>query len=160
MLTIRLARTGKKKQAYFRLVVSDKRKAPTAKFVAILGNYDPHAKKLTVDREKLAEYLKNGVQPSESVAKILKAEKIELPKWVKITEKKKAPKKEPEVKPEGPANAGEEKGEEQSESAPEGEKPAGDENKAEAEGEKVEATEAEAKPEAGGEVEPGEGDKS
>jgi small subunit ribosomal protein S16 len=142
LLTIRLARTGKKKQAYFRLVVSDKRKAPTAKFVAILGNYDPHAKKLTIDREKLAEYLKNGVQPSESVAKILKAEKIELPKWVKITEKKKAPKHEPEVKEEAPKTEEAPAEESNSESAPEGEAPAGDENKAEEVGESVEATDA------------------
>lgn len=98
MLTIRLARTGKKKQAYFRLVVSDKRKTPTAKFVAILGNWDPHAKKLTVDKEKLETYLKNGAQPSNSVAKLLAAEKISLPKWVKITQKKKAAKKKEEPK--------------------------------------------------------------
>lgn len=107
MLTIRLVRTGKKHQAYFRVVVADKRKAPGAKFVEILGNYDPHAKKLTVKKEKLEEYMKNGAQPSNTLAKVLKSEKFELPKWVKIAEKKKAskkkakeeaePKKEPKV---------------------------------------------------------------
>lgn len=102
MLAIRLARTGKKHQAYFRVVVSDSKKTPTAKFIEILGNFDPHAKKLTIDKEKLATYLKNGAQPSNTLAKLLKAEKIELPKWVKITEKNKAPKKEPEVKEEAP----------------------------------------------------------
>lgn len=139
MLTIRLARTGKKKQAYYRLVVSDKRKTPTAKFIAIVGNYDPHAKKLTVDAEKLSNYLKNGVQPSDAVAKLLKKEKIELPKWVKITEKKKAPKKEAETK-EAPKA-------EKSEPAPEAEAAEGDNNNAEsAPAENVEAGKEEAPP--------------
>lgn len=100
MLVIRFARTGKKKQAYFRIVVAESKRAVGAKFVEILGNYNPHDKKLTVDSERLAFYLKNGAQPSNSVAKLFTKEKIELPKWVKITEKKRAPKKEPEVKPE------------------------------------------------------------
>lgn len=98
MLTIRFARTGKKHQAYFRIVVADKRKSVSAKFIEILGNYDPHAKKLSIDKEKLAAYLKNGAVPSNTVAKLLKLEKIELPKWVRITEKKKASKKKEEPK--------------------------------------------------------------
>jgi len=98
MLVIRLSRTGKKHQAYFRIAVADSRKTPTAKVVELLGNYDPHAKKLTVNKERLDFYLKNGAQPSNSVAKLLKKEKIELPKWVKITEKKRAPKKKEEPK--------------------------------------------------------------
>lgn len=100
MLTIRLVRTGKKHQAFFRIVVADKRKAPGAKFIEILGNYDPHAKKLTVNKEKLEQYMKNGAQPSNTLAKVLKSEKFELPKWVKISEKKKAPKKQVEEKKE------------------------------------------------------------
>lgn len=100
MLTIRLVRTGKKHQAYFRVVVADKRKAPGAKFIEILGNYDPHAKKLTVKKEKLEEYMKNGAQPSNTLAKVLKSEKFVLPKWVKIIEKKKSSKKKVEEKKE------------------------------------------------------------
>jgi small subunit ribosomal protein S16 len=99
MLAIRLSRTGKKHQAYFRIVVSDSRRTPTAKFIEILGNYDPHAKKLQIDKEKLEKYLKNGAQPSNSVAKLLKNEKIALPKWVKIEERNRAPKKAVEEKP-------------------------------------------------------------
>lgn len=104
MLVIRLARTGKKKQAYFRIVVAEKKRHVTAKFVEILGNYNPHEKNLAINKERVAFYLGNGAQPSETVAKLFKKEGIELPKWVKITEKKKAPKKEPEVK-ETPAPA-------------------------------------------------------
>jgi small subunit ribosomal protein S16 len=99
MLAIRLSRTGKKHQAYFRIVVSDSRRTPTAKFIEILGNYDPHAKKLQIDKEKLEKYLKNGAQPSNSVAKLLSNEKIALPKWVKIEKRNRAPKKVVEEKP-------------------------------------------------------------
>lgn len=98
MLVIRFVRTGKKHQAYFRIAVADSKKSPTAKFVEILGNYDPHAKKLTIEKDRLALYLKNGAVPSNSVAKLLKNEKIAMPKWVKITEKKKASKQKIEVK--------------------------------------------------------------
>ena len=123
MLVIRLSRTGKRHQAYFRIVVSDKRRTPTAKFVEILGNYDPHAKKLTIDKEKTQEYMKNGAVPSNSVAKLLAAEKIEMPKWVKITEKKRAPKAKEEKaeKKEAPKKDDAEKpaeGEEKAEEAP------------------------------------------
>jgi small subunit ribosomal protein S16 len=102
LLVIRFARTGKKHQAYYRIVVADKRSAVGAKFIEIVGNYDPHAKKVSLDKEKIGEYLKNGAQPSNSVAKILKSEKVELPKWVKIAEKNKAPKKVEEPKAEAP----------------------------------------------------------
>jgi small subunit ribosomal protein S16 len=100
LLVIRLARTGKKKQAYFRIVVADKRRAVGAKFIEILGNYNPHAKKLELNEEKLAEYLKNGAQPSNTLAKILKKEGVKLPKWVYIVERKRPAKKVVEVAPE------------------------------------------------------------
>lgn len=99
MLVIRLSRTGKKKQAYFRIVVAEKERAVGSKFIEILGNYNPHEKKFEINKEKLQEYLKNGAQPSNTLAKILKKEKIELPKWVKIVEKKKSPKKQEESGP-------------------------------------------------------------
>ena len=100
MLVIRLARTGKKKQAYFRIVVADKRRAVGAKFVEILGNYNPHQKKLELNQEKLNEYMKNGAQPSNTLAKILKKEGVKLPKWVYITERNRPAKKVEEPKEE------------------------------------------------------------
>jgi small subunit ribosomal protein S16 len=84
LLVIRLARTGKKKQAYFRIVVAEKQRAVGAKFIEILGNYNPHARELKLDQEKLAEYLKNGAQPSNTLAKILKKEGIKMPDWVNV----------------------------------------------------------------------------
>lgn len=99
MLTIRLARTGKKKQAYFRVVVADSRCAVGAKFIEIVGNYDPHKKKLSVDSEKLDAYIKNGAQPSNTLAKLLVKEGFKLPKWVKIKEKVKKKKEKGKAEP-------------------------------------------------------------
>lgn len=93
MLRIRFARTGKKKQASYRVVVAEKSRAVQSKFVEILGWYNPHTKELQVDKEKLRVWLSKGASPSDSMAKIFKLNGIELPSWVKIVEKNKEPKK-------------------------------------------------------------------
>lgn len=85
MLAIRLQRTGRKGHAQFRVLVQDARRTPSSgRFVAALGSYNPHTKQLTIDKEKVAFYLKNGARPSDRVAKLLSGEKIELPAWVKL----------------------------------------------------------------------------
>ena len=85
MLAIRMQRTGRKGHAMFRVVVQDSRLTPTSgKVVALLGSYDPHAKTLKVDKEKAATFLGNGAQPSDRVARLLQAEGITLPSWVKL----------------------------------------------------------------------------
>ncbi len=73
----------------FRVVVQDSRITPTSgKVVAMLGSYDPHAKTTTIDKEKAATFLKNGAQPSDRVALLLKSEGVKLPKWVEVDTKK------------------------------------------------------------------------
>lgn len=89
MLAIRMQRTGRKGHAMFRVVVQDAHRQPTSgKVVAQIGSYDPHAKNLSLDKEKAAFYLKNGAQPSERAARLLQSEGIELPSWVKLSEAK------------------------------------------------------------------------
>ena len=84
MLVIRLQRTGRKGHAQFRVVVQDSRRTPTSgKIVAQVGTYDPHSKVTTLNKEKAQAYLNNGAQPSPRVVRLLKAEGIALPKWVK-----------------------------------------------------------------------------
>jgi len=69
----------------FRVVVQDSRVTPTSgKVVAMLGSYDPHAKTVVLDKEKAAQYLKNGAQPSERAVSILKKEGVTLPEWVVV----------------------------------------------------------------------------
>jgi small subunit ribosomal protein S16 len=97
MLTIRMQRTGRKGHAMFRVVVQDARRTPTSgKVVALLGSYDPHAKAVSIDKEKAATFLTNGAQPSERVARLLQAEGVKLPSWVKISESKAGKLRNPE----------------------------------------------------------------
>ena len=85
MLVIRMQRTGRKGHAMFRVVVQDSRRTPTSgKLVASLGSYDPHAKTLILDKEKAGYYLEHGAQPSDRVARLLKAEGVKLPDWVQL----------------------------------------------------------------------------
>lgn len=97
MLAIRMQRTGRKGHAMFRMVVQESRLTPTSgKVVALLGSYDPHAKAVTLDKEKAALYLKNGAQPSERVARLFKNEGVKLPSWVNIPDAKKRTVRNPE----------------------------------------------------------------
>ena len=97
MLTSRMQRTGRKGHAMFRVVVQDARVTPTSgKVVAMLGSYDPHAKATTLDKEKAATFLKNGAQPSDRVALLLKSEGVKLPKWVSVDTKKSGKPKNPD----------------------------------------------------------------
>lgn len=97
MLVIRLQRTGRKGHAQFRVVVQDSRRTPTSgKIVAMLGSYNPHTKTSTLDKVKAEQYLTHGAQPSERIARLLTAEGIKLPKWVKQSTEKAGTLKNPE----------------------------------------------------------------
>src|SRR6185369_11530006 len=97
MLAIRMQRTGRKGHAMFRVVVQDSRVTPTSgKIVASLGSYDPHAKTAVLDKEKAATFLKNGAQPSDRAASLLKHEGVKLPSWVEVDAKKAGKLKNPE----------------------------------------------------------------
>ncbi len=89
MLAIRMQRTGRKGHAQFRVIVQESRLTPTSgKVVARLGSYDPHAKTVVLDKEKAVFYLGHGAQPSDRVARLLKAEGVKLPDWVKLQDDK------------------------------------------------------------------------
>jgi small subunit ribosomal protein S16 len=89
MLVIRMQRTGRKGHAQFRVVVQDSRRTPTSgKIVALLGSYNPHTKTTTLDTEKASTYMNNGAQPTDRVARLLQAEGVKLPSWVKVSSAK------------------------------------------------------------------------
>ncbi|GAC1482532.1 MAG: hypothetical protein NVS1B7_5200 [Candidatus Saccharimonadales bacterium] len=89
MLAIRMQRTGRKGHAQFRMVVQESRLTPTSgRVVANIGSYDPHTKTSIIDKEKVSFYLTNGAQPSERVVRLLHAEGIKLPVWVKTATQK------------------------------------------------------------------------
>jgi len=71
MLKVRLQRTGKRGQAYFRVVVLEHTKKPKGKFLELLGNYDPHKKEFKVNMERISYWLSNGAQVSPTVNNLL-----------------------------------------------------------------------------------------
>jgi small subunit ribosomal protein S16 len=92
-----MQRTGRKGHAMFRVVVQDSRRTPSSgKVVATLGSYDPHSKAVTLDKEKAAFYVEHGAQPSDRVARLLQAEGVKLPKWVKLLADKERTVRNPE----------------------------------------------------------------
>lgn len=73
MLRIRLRRTGKKKQASYRVVVADKNAPRDGAFVEILGHYNPRDEPTTIvlNEERVKHWLSVGAQPSETVHRLL-----------------------------------------------------------------------------------------
>lgn len=71
MLTIRLARVGKKNHAQYRIVVQDKKSSPVGRKVAQIGYYHPIEKAFSCDTAAVETHLKNGAQLSGTVAKLL-----------------------------------------------------------------------------------------
>ena len=76
---IRLRRMGQKKAPFYRIVVADARAPRDGKFIEEIGTYDPNQNPsvFKVDEEAAKKWLNNGAQPTEAVAKILKAAGIE-----------------------------------------------------------------------------------
>jgi small subunit ribosomal protein S16 len=97
MLAIRMQRTGRSGHAQFRVVVQDSRFNPkSGRVVAYVGSYNPHTKAASLNSEKLSQYMENGAQPSDRVARLLQKEGIKLPSWVKLSQDKKRDIRHPE----------------------------------------------------------------
>ena len=74
MLSIRLARYGKKKNPFYRVVVIDKRRPRNGRFVEIVGTYDPLKKpaEIKLNAERIQYWLGCGAQPSDTVRSFLR----------------------------------------------------------------------------------------
>ncbi|MRI59380.1 MAG: 30S ribosomal protein S16 [Epsilonproteobacteria bacterium] len=72
MVAIRLARFGRKKRPFYRIVVTDSRKRRDSGWIEIIGYYNPLTDPATVkvDEERLEYWLKTGAKMSERVKKI------------------------------------------------------------------------------------------
>lgn len=66
MLTIRLARVGKKNHAQFKIMLQEKTIAPGGAHVEVLGSYDPHSKKAVLKDERIKYWVSQGAQPSDT----------------------------------------------------------------------------------------------
>lgn len=72
---IRMRRMGAKKAPFYRVVVADSRFPRDGRCIDEIGYYDPTTDPVTVkiDEEKVAKWIKNGAQPSDTVKRLLKA---------------------------------------------------------------------------------------
>ena len=70
---IRLARTGKTKKAYFRIIVSEKTKDTHGDYLEILGHMDPHSnpRKLDLKTERVQYWISKGAKASATMHNIL-----------------------------------------------------------------------------------------
>lgn len=75
MVKIRLSRVGAKKQPYYRVVVADVESPRDGRIIENIGRYDPRTDPPTwvVDEERARYWLSQGAQPSDAVARFLKA---------------------------------------------------------------------------------------
>ena len=78
MLTIRLARIGKKKKPFYRVVVIESARARDGRVREAVGTYDPLKKpaEIKLDSERIKYWLGVGAQPSDTVRSFIKLQKI------------------------------------------------------------------------------------
>ena len=72
---LRLTRVGSKKNPIYRVVVADSRSPRDGKFIEIVGRYNPQTDPSTIelDEDKVRGWLEKGAQPSDPVARLIKA---------------------------------------------------------------------------------------
>ncbi len=75
---IRLRRMGSKKAPFYRVVVADSRYPRDGRFIEQVGTYNPMVKPAAVDfdAEKVAKWIGNGAQPTDTVKRLLKEKGI------------------------------------------------------------------------------------
>jgi len=78
VLAIRLARIGKTKKPFYRVVVIDKRRPRNGRFVEIVGTYDPlkNPAEVKLVVERIQYWMGLGAQPSDTVRSFLHNQKI------------------------------------------------------------------------------------
>ena len=70
---IRLQRHGRKKRAFYHIVVADSRAPRDGRFIEKIGTYNPITNPATIDLDvnKAAQWLLNGAQPTDTARAIL-----------------------------------------------------------------------------------------
>ncbi len=86
---IRLSRTGRKKMAFYRVVVADSQMPRDGRCIAYVGTYAPRENpaKIVIDDAVTLKWLSKGAQPTETVKSLLK----KTGTWKKFLEAKAAP---------------------------------------------------------------------
>ncbi len=81
MVRIRLRRQGLKRQPTYRVVVADQRSPRDGRIVENIGFFNPRTQPETIEinKERASYWLGVGAQPSEAVARLLKAVGVAAP---------------------------------------------------------------------------------
>jgi small subunit ribosomal protein S16 len=77
MLMIRLRRMGTNKRPVYRVVVSDRKKTPTAAVMEEVGFYSPRSEpvEFRIDRARIEYWVARGAQLSPTIKSLLKQAK-------------------------------------------------------------------------------------
>ena len=70
MVKIRLKKLGRKKAHFYRIIAIDSKKRRNGAALAELGWYDPIKKRSQIDRERTLFYIKQGAQPTSTIANL------------------------------------------------------------------------------------------
>ena len=73
MVKIRLQRQGAKKAPFYHIVVADSRSPRDGRIIEKIGSYNPMTDPATIvlDKEKVAEWIKNGAKPTDTVKALI-----------------------------------------------------------------------------------------
>lgn len=76
---IRLARVGRKKLSYYRIVAADSRTARDGRFLEMLGTYNPQAnpKEFLLKTDRIAYWVEQGAVPTVTVKNLMKQDGFE-----------------------------------------------------------------------------------
>jgi len=82
---IRLARFGRKKFAYYHIVVANSRAPRDGRYIERIGSYNPNTNPATIDLEfdKALDWLEKGAQPTDTVRAILSYKGVLFKKHLK-----------------------------------------------------------------------------
>lgn len=105
VVKIRLARFGRKKVPFYRIVVASSDAPRDGKYIEKIGTYDPMLEKTNPSRvimkaDRVSYWLEQGAQPTSRMLKFIGRSAIELPKYIQkqyetmLAKHKIAPKKD------------------------------------------------------------------
>jgi small subunit ribosomal protein S16 len=81
-LKIRLQRFGSKNRPFYHLVVADSRSPRNGRFVERVGYYNPMQEPSLIEfkTDRISHWYKLGARPTDSVASLLRAKKVDITK--------------------------------------------------------------------------------
>jgi len=75
---IRLARGGKKKSPFYRIVVAKDTAPRDGSFIEVLGTYNPTTSpaQITINKERAQDWLQKGATPTQTAGQLLRKQGV------------------------------------------------------------------------------------